>query len=355
VPLSLTVPLGGDAPSFAPSLSAGVTQSLSALVGAGKDRRVRELGETMSLLQADAATAARIAAVAQGVIAGVKALAELRATIRDLSESLVDLAAEAQRTKALDALGEQSPAYKQVIQRATGTEETLARTKRVYELRKARLEKELGMAVGDELPTVPASALELPTEADADRSPAVRAASLELELAGARLDQQSLAWLPALNLGASVGLSQGGGPSGVSLPLSVSFKVSWQALDSGSRTLARRELDAQRELRRISLEQARRGYLSSLEDLDLDAAGLDGRLAGLERDLESAKADVEETRSLVDKGLKNERDLARAEYVVEKTGAQILIIALDRVALQQRAKALVLDVSGSGGAAPVSR
>lgn len=338
-PLSVSVPGG----AFSPALSAGVTQPLTSLITAPKDRRVRELGETISLLQSDAAAAARMHALAQGVIGAVKALVELRLSAGDLAEQLLDIADEAARTKALDPDADRGSAYKLIDQRKAGVDASLQRARREYEIRRARLEKDLKLSLGDATPAVPDASLELPAQAEVEANPAVRSAGLEVSLAEARLEQQSLSRLPGLSIGASVGLAKGS--SGVlSLPVAVEFEVSWQALDSGLRKLTLQELEAQLELRKLSLEQARRAFVSTLADLELEAAGIEDRNADARRNQEAAVQSVSETRLLVEKGLKTDRELAKAEYAVTKRATQLELVALDRLAFTYKVKAMVLTL-----------
>jgi hypothetical protein len=337
-PLSVTVPGG----TFSPALSAGVTQPLTSLITAPKDRRVRELGETISLVQSDAAAAARMHAVAQGVIGAVKALVELRLSAGDLVEQLLDIADEAARTKALDPDAERGSAYKLIDQRKAGVEASLQRARREYEIRRARLEKDLKLSLGDSTPAVPDASLVLPSQTEVEVNPAVRSAGLEVSLAEARLEQQSLSRLPGLSIGASVGLAKGSSGVALSLPVAVEFEVTWQALDSGLRKLTRQELEAQLELRKLSLEQARRAFVSALADLELEAAGLEDRNADARRNQEAAVQSVSETRLLVEKGLKTDRELAKAEYTVRKRAIQLELVALDRFAFTYKVKALVL-------------
>lgn len=337
-PLSLTVPGG----TLSPALSAGVTQPLTSLIAAPKDRRVRELGETISLFQADAATASRLHAVAQGVIGAVKALVELQLSAGDLAEQLLDVADEAARTKALDPDAERGSAYKLIEQRRVGIEASLRRARREYEVRRARLEKDLGLSLGDGTPAVPEASMALPLPADVETNPAVRSAGLEVSLAEARLDQQSLSRLPGLSVGASIGLAKGSSGAALSLPVAVEFDVTWQALDSGLRKLTRQELEAQLELRKIILQQARRAYASTLADLELEAAGLEDRTLDGRRNLEAAEQSVEETRLLVEKGLRTERELAKAVYAAQKRAVQLELLSLDRLTFAYKVKAAVL-------------
>jgi outer membrane protein TolC len=144
-------------------------------------------------------------------------------------------------------------------------------------------------------------------------------------------------------VGASLGLSPASG-GGVSAPVSVSLKVSWQALDSGLRDLTRQELVAQVELRRLALERARQDYASSLADLGLEAMSLENRTADAKRNIEAAGVSLDETRMLVEKGMKTERDLAKAQQAVQKRAIQLRLVALDRLAFRYRAKTLVLPL-----------
>ncbi len=130
----------------------------------------------------------------------------------------------------------------------------------------------------------------------------------------------------------------------LSLPVAVEFEVSWQALDSGLRKLTLQELEAQLELRKLSLEQARRAFVSALADLELEAAGIEDRNADARRNQEAAVQSVSETRLLVEKGLKTDRELAKAEYAVTKRATQLELVALDRLAFTYKVKAMVLTL-----------
>jgi len=81
-----------------------------------------------------------------------------------------------------------------------------------------------------------------------------------------------------------------------------------------------------------------------LSDYELEAAGLENEAGNAQRDLEAAQSTLDETRVLVEKGLKSERDLARAQYAVEKRTIQLQALALDRLSLRYRVKSLVLKL-----------
>lgn len=331
------------AAGFAPKLTAGVTQPLNPLISARHDRLVRELGETLSLLQADVAIAARRLSAAQGVISAVKALADLYLGARDLEEQLLDYAEEAARTKALDAEGEKGAAYRQLAQKRLGAEESLKRLRREYEVRKARLEGDLGSTLDDELPTVSEGALDLPSEADVAVNAAVKSAEIEVELAAARVEQQKLSRIPTMSAGLAAWLQESSSsPSGLALPLTLTLKLAWQPFDSGLRALNREELARTLELKRLSLEQARRAFASSLVDLELERMSIENRAADAERALATAEENIADTRLLVDKGLKTERDLAKARYAAQKRRVQRDLIAFDRLAFRYKVQALVL-------------
>jgi hypothetical protein len=176
-PTTLSFKSGG--PSITQEVSTGVTQPLTPLFGADVRQRLRDQERTLSLFQIDAAVAARMSTVAGRVVASLKALVELRLRIGDLSEQLLDIAEEEARTKALDPQGEKGAAYHQIEQRKAGIQESLTRAEREYEVRKSRLQKELGVEIGDEPPTVPEVGTKLPSEADAESSQIGRASCRE--------------------------------------------------------------------------------------------------------------------------------------------------------------------------------
>jgi len=85
------------------------------------------------------------------------------------------------------------------------------------------------------------------------------------------------------------------------------------------------------------------------DDLDgiaalLEAAGIEDRNADARRNQEAAVQSVSETRLLVEKGLKTDRELAKAEYAVTKRATQLELVALDRLAFTYKVKAMVLTL-----------
>jgi hypothetical protein len=350
-PASTSVFLGLDSTLKVPSgklypgVGLGASQSLNSLISASRDKRARELGESLSLLQADTAVAARTLAAAQAVISAVKALADLYLGARDVEEQLLDIADEAARTRALDAEGEKGAAFRQLEQKRLGAEESLKRLRREYELRKARLEADLGVTLADELPEVAEAPLELPAEAEVTVNAAVKSAEIDVELAVARIDQHSLSRIPTMSAGLAAWFYPTRSTTGTwtpSLPITLTLKLSWQPWDSGLRALNREELEGTLELKRLALEQARRAFASSLVDLELELMGIRNRTADAERAAQTAGENAADARLLVEKGLKTERDLAKAEYAAEKRRIQLRLLAFDRLAFWYKAQALVL-------------
>ena len=332
VPISVDLDAGG----ITPSLSTSISQPLNSLIGARKNRALRELQNRYTLDSADIALARRALGVKQHILSSLKALYQKQSQMVDIEYQIVDLQEEALRKRSLGSYEVDSYTYLQLEGRITALQESSERAMAEFDIALARLAEDTGVDIAALPAAIPEPVIVMDA-ADSVEPATVYLAELDLAVAEARVEQHSLGALPSLSIGAGFSFSE------TSAPLSVSVRASWLALDSGVRKLGRLELENGVKLKGLALDAARQSFSRTYQDLQLQVEALADRKTQLQRSALLAEMGLADTKILVEKGLQNETEIDKSQRTLEQLEDDTLVFALDCMALQVRIDTLLLS------------